>query len=67
MPELLLRLMRLTGLTTLALTVLCGVFNTPIATTALLCLTATAALWSAAILDRRAGGIDFLKLGRAHV
>ena len=60
MPELLLRLMRLTGLTTLALTVLCGVFNTPIATTALLCLTATAALWSAAILDRRAGGIDFL-------
>ena len=60
MPELLLRLMRLTGLTTLALTVLCGVLNTPIATTALLCLTATAALWSAAILDRRAGGIDFL-------
>ena len=60
MPELFLRLARLTGLTTLVLTVICGVLNAPIATTALLCLMATAALWRAPILDTKAGGIDFL-------
>ncbi len=60
MADLALHLSRLTGILGLVLTILCGVQNAPIATTALLFLTATAALWCATILDRRAGGIDFL-------
>ena len=60
MVDLVLRLSRLSGLVTLLLTLICGLLNAPIDTTAMLCLTATSALWSAAVLDDRAGGVDFL-------
>lgn len=60
MADLALRLCRLGGLLSLLITLFCGVLGAPVVTTATLCLVATACIWAAAILDPRAGGIDFL-------